>query len=401
MPKSLEDIFNDDSFGLLDTDQNKKIILSDEDRLINAFEEINVFVDTHKREPSKTSMAEYALHAKLQAYRKDEDAKLLLKVFDRHNLLGKITTKIESLEDVLADDVFDLLETEGDTSIFTFKHTPKPGSRAAAAYIAQRKAMSESEFKKYEVMFHQVHKELKEGKRKLLAFKDAERNLIEGNFYLVDGLLAYLEVSNAEEVLKKNKSGDRVRLEGRTLTIFENGTISNMLFRSLGKAIHKNGMLVTNPDEAAYRELLENTGKVNEDDLQGGWIYVLKSKSENPEIKNLDNLYKIGFTQQEVNQRIRNATQEATYLYADVNLVAQYSAYNVNAKAVENLLHRFFGAACLDIELFDKKHNSYAPREWFIAPLPIINEAIELLKNETITQYRYDRDTEKIVLRTS
>lgn len=173
-----------------------------------------------------------------------------------------------------------------------------------------------------------------------------------------------------------------------------------MLFRSLGKAIHKNGMLVTNPDEAAYRELLENTRKVNEDDLQGGWIYVLKSKSENPEIKNLDNLYKIGFTQQEVNQRIRNATQEATYLYADVNLVAQYSAYNVNAKAVENLLHRFFGAACLDIELFDKKHNSYAPREWFIAPLPIINEAIELLKNETITQYRYDRDTEEIVLRT-
>src|SRR5699024_653046 len=100
---------------------------------------------------------------------------------------------------------------------------PKPGSRKEADYIARRKSLSEKDFAKYDQMFKQVHKELKTGERKLLPFSDAERNLMEGNFYLVDGLLAYLDVSNAEEVLKKNKSGNRIRLEGRTQTIFENG----------------------------------------------------------------------------------------------------------------------------------------------------------------------------------
>ena len=216
---------------------------------------------------------------------------------------------------------------------------------------------------------------------------------------MVDGLLAYLEVSNAEEVLKQNKSGDRVRLEGRTVTVFENGTISNMLFRSLGKAIQKNGRLVTNTDESMYKELLENTGQVGEDDIHDGWIYILKSKSENPQIKNIQNLYKIGFTKQPVSDRIRNASNEATYLFSDVELIASYGAYNLNANVLENLLHRFFGKACLDIDLYDKQGNRYNPREWFIAPLPIIDEALGLLINETITEYRYDMDREEIVLR--
>src|SRR5690606_17083787 len=238
---------------------------------------------------------------------------------------------------------------EGDNSIFNFVHTPKSGTRADAEYIAQRKAMPENKFARYDAMFKQVHRELKEGKRKLLPFSDAEKNLIEGNFYLVDGLLAYLEISDAEKVLKENRSGARVRLEGRTVTIFENGTVSNMLFRSLGKAIQKNGKMITDTDENIQNQFNENMNIARELEKQSGWIYVLRSKSSNPEIKNTKNLFKLGFSRSPVSERIKNASKEATYLFDDVEVIASYSCYAIEIQALENLLHRFFGKVCLSL----------------------------------------------------
>ncbi|MBS7332243.1 MAG: GIY-YIG nuclease family protein, partial [Weeksellaceae bacterium] len=306
---------------------------------------------------------------------------------------------LETLDDILSDDDLGLLDDEGDTSIFEFKYTPKEGSRANADYIAQRKSISERDFQKYDQMFKQVHKELKEGKRKLLNFTNAEDNLIEGNFYLVDGLLCYLEVSKAEKVVKENKSGDRIRLEGRTVTIFENGTISNMLFRSLGKAIQKNGKIVTNTDEGIYNQLQENFNSVQEEDVPSGWIYVLKSKSENPEIKSLENLYKIGFSKNPVQERIKNASKEATYLFADVEIIDSRACFNVNIQKLEGLIHRFFAEACLDIDLYDKSGNRYIPREWFVVPLHVIDEVIQLLLNGNIVNYKYDYNSSQVVLK--
>src|SRR5690606_1177355 len=139
-------------------------------------------------------------------------------------------------------------------------------------------------------MFKQVHQELKQGKRRLLPFSDAERNLKDGNFYLVDGLLAYLEVSEAEKVVKPK---DGVRLEGRTATIFENGTFSSMLIRSLGKAIHKNGTMIPYADENQQNRLFKTAKIAQEGALQSGWIYVPRSSSSNPEITGLKTLYKL------------------------------------------------------------------------------------------------------------
>ena len=399
MAKSLDDIFNDDDFGLLDSQQKQSFVRTDEDRLIDSFEEINHFFEKNKREPSTSSMSEYTLSARLKSFRANERNKSVLKAFDRFNLLGEVELKIETLDDVLGDDDLGLLDNEGDNSIFEFKYTPKEGSRGSAEYIAQRKSISERDFQKYDQMFKQVHKELKEGKRKLLSFTNAEDNLIEGNFYLVDGILCYLEVSKAEKVVKENKSGDRVRLEGRTVTIFENGTISNMLFRSLGKAIQKNGKIVTNTDEGIYNQLQENFNSVKEEDIQSGWIYVLKSKSENPEIQNLENLYKIGFSKNPVQERIKNASKEATYLFADVEVVASYNCYSLNVQSFENLLHRFFAKACLDIDLYDKSGNRYIPREWFVVPLNVINEVIRLIENGNVVNYKYDYSNRKVVLK--
>lgn len=397
MPKSLEDIFNDDAFGLLDFKENKIVVKSDDDRLIDSFMEINDFFEKKGREPSTSSMSEYGLLSKLKNFRSNEQHKKIVKGFDKFNLLGDVEIDDMTIDVILGNDALGILDSDSDESIFTFNHTPKPGERAPADFFAQRKPMSDKEFEKYETMFRQVHKDLKEGKRKLVEFNNAETNLIEGKYYLVDGLLAYLEVSNAEKILKENKSGDRVRLEGRTSTVFENGTKSNMLFRSLGKAILKNGKLITDTAENIEDELWKNAGVVSEEDVKSGWIYVLKSKSKNTEIQSLKNLYKIGFSSSSVENRIKNASKEATYLFADVEIVATYKCYNLNTQNFENLLHRFFGNTCLNIDVFNDKNQRSNPREWFVVPLKTINEVIDLIISGGIVNYKYDTEMGKLI----
>ncbi|PIX14525.1 MAG: hypothetical protein COZ74_02810, partial [Flavobacteriaceae bacterium CG_4_8_14_3_um_filter_31_8] len=271
--------------------------------------------------------------------------------------------------------------------------------RAEADFVAQRKPMKEKEFEKYEVMFQKVHKEIKEGKRKILPFTNIEKNLHVGDFYIMDGLLLYLESANLKKEEWEQKSGNRVRIEGRTRTIFENGTFSNMLYRSLGKQIQKNGKLITNTYEKIEQDLFVNTGLVKEEDIQSGWIYVLKSKSTNSQIVNIKDLYKVGFASNSVDERIKNARHEATYLFADVQKVATYKVYNRNADKLESLLHRFFANACLDIDLFNDKGQRLNPREWFVVPFDVIEETIQLILNENIVNYEYDPSTKKVKLK--
>ena len=396
MAKTLDDIFNEDDFGLLDSNEKKSVIKTDEDRLLESFEEINSFFEKNKREPSTSSIAEYSLLARLKEFRNNENKKKIVKPFDRFNLLGEVEYETPSIDEILNDDELGLLDSDGDNSIFEFKHTPQIDKRAKADSIAQRKSLSDDDFAKYEVMFQNVHRDLKLGKRKMLPFKDAEKNLREGNFYLVDGLLAYLETSEAEKVLKDK---DGIRKDGPTFTIFENGTVSNLLFRSLAKAIQKNGKLITQPIDDIEIDLAINSGLVKEEDLQSGWIYILKSKSENPEIKNIKNLYKIGFSKVPVETRIKNASKEATYLYSDVEIIAKYSCYNMNTQSFESLLHRLFAAVCLDIDLYDADGKRFIPREWFVVHIDILNEAIELFISGGIVNYRFDSRKNELVLK--
>ncbi len=351
---SLDDIFNDDDFGLLNSAAKTSNVKSDDDRLKDAFEEINAFVDKNGREPNATSMSEYGLLARLKNIRQSEKQKIILKQFDRHNLLGEVEIPKSSIDDILNDDEYGLLDTDKDLSIFKYKHIPKEDERAEADFIAQRKPIKEKDFIPYEEMFQKVHQEIKEGKRKLLPFYNIEKNLKIGNFYLVDGIMLYLESADLEQTQRSLSSGNRIRIDGRTKTIFKNGTYSNMLYRSLGKQIQKNGKLITNTYQSLNNELFVNANLVKEDDIQTGWIYVLKSKSSNPEITSIKNLFKIGFSGVPIDERIKNAKNEATYLFADVMKVASYACYNRNADKLEQLLHRFFATACLDIDLFNE-----------------------------------------------
>ncbi|WP_293906042.1 GIY-YIG nuclease family protein [Sphingobacterium sp. UBA5670] len=398
---TIDDIFVDDEFGLLDSKAKSSSVKTEEERLIDSFEEINSFFDNNKREPNSSSMSEYGLMAKLKNFRENEAQKKILKPFDRHNLLGYVELKTTTIEDILNDDddEFNLLDSDKDLDIFKFKHTPKPGDRAETDFVAQRKPIKDKEFEKYEIMFLKVHQEIKEGKRKIMPFKNIEKNLHVGDFYLMDGIMLYLESANLKVEEKELDSGNRVRTEGRTRTVFENGTYSNMLFRSLGKQIQKSGKLITNTYEQIEHDLFVNTGLLNEDDIHSGWIYILKSKSSNPQIANIKDLFKVGFARNSVDERIKNAKNEATYLFADVMKVATYKVYNRNADKLEGLLHRFFANSCLDIDMFNEKGQRLNPREWFVVPFDVIEETIQLILNESIVNYKYDPVTKRIKLK--
>ena len=192
-------------------------------------------------------------------------------------------------------------------------------------------------------------------------------------------------------------SRKRIRKDGRTRIVFENGTESNMLYRSLGKALYNNGKIITDSDKSIENELFKNANIVNEADVETGWIYILKSKSTHKEIASIENLHKIGYSKTEVKERLKNAAKEATYLMAEVHLVSTIQCYNINPQKFEQLLHRFFGAVCLNADIHDTKGRRLTPREWFVVPLPIINEAIDLILSGDIVNYRYDSEN-KIIL---
>lgn len=397
---TIDDIFADDEFGLLNSSPKVIRQKSVDDRLVDSFEEINQFIDKTGREPSTSSMSEYSLFARLKTFRQDDSMKRTLKEFDRHNLLGNVEIDELSIDDILNDEEdYGLLDTDKELSIFRLKNVPKDTDRAETDFVAQRKPMNKNDFLKYEVMFHQVHKELKEGKRQIKPFYNIEKNLQIGGFYIADGIMLYLESADLKQAKYELKSGERFRVDGRTVTIFENGTYSNMLYRSLGKQIQKNGKLITDIIENVERNFFKTSNQLNEEDSQTGWIYVVKSKSTNPAIANIKDLYKIGFSSTPVDKRISNAKNEATYLFADVHKVASYACYNINANKLEELLDRFFASACLNVDVFDSKGMRITPREWFVVPFNVIEEVIELILNESIIHYKYNLETKTIVLK--
>ena len=301
---------------------------------------------------------------------------------------------IKSLEDIFNDDDLGLLDDGKDGDIFKIKHVPV--QRAATDEVAKRKRCKD--FDQFEHLFKNVHRELREGKRKLLPFNDKGYQLVEGNYYVLNGLLAYLaDINFTSEA--KTVDGKRFRKDGRTRTIFENGTESTMLYRSLAKALYKDGRIVSETNEQENSNFYTNFGGITEDDTSTGYIYILKSLSKDPRIQSLDHLYKIGFSTTKVEKRIANAKKEATYLMADVEIIAEYQVFNINPQKFEYYLHAFFGESCLDLLVADKDGKNHQPKEWFIAPLNVIQQAVELLVNGQILNYQYNKYTKYIELK--
>jgi hypothetical protein len=215
-------------------------------------------------------------------------------------------------------------------------------------------------------------------------YKRQEQNLVPNTFFIVNGVLGYLET--VYDLIKDKNS----KFDGRIYCIFENGTESNMLFRSLGKMLYDNGQLVTSSNAESIAEFHQGFNVISEDDQSTGYIYILKSKSTNPKIANIDNLYKIGYSTIPVEERIKNAENEATYLMAPVEVVSVYECYNLNPQKFEHIMHTFFARVCLNLDVFGEERKRYNPREWFILPLSVIEQAIALIISGDIINYNFN-----------
>lgn len=375
---SLDEILEGDPLGLL---SEPRPIVRPIDRLVSSFEEINAFIEQHEREPQKsTNMNERALHVRLEGLRQNPEKIEYLKPYDRFNILQEV--KINSIEDILNDDVFGLLGSEDSDDIFTLKHIPK--EKEQTDFIAQRRPCKN--FGKYEHLFSEVQKDLKSGSRKLSKFN--EKFFKDGSFFILKGVLAYLEKIDD---IKKDKFN---KLDSRTRIIFENGTESNMLLRSFGKGLYEDGYFVSLQDD----RVLDGLSQIADEDEKSGYIYILESKSCDDKIASIKNLYKIGYSTIPVKERIKNAINEPTYLMAPVKIVSVYETYNMNTQKFEQLVHKFFGKVCLNVDVFGESKKRYTPREWFILPLEVIEQVIELIITGEIVNYRYDIKTEELVL---
>lgn len=407
--KILDQIFENDPLGLLQVKPKTSNVRTADERLQASFDEINAFVEQNGYAPKANSgnISEYQLHSRLNALRSDGEKGMLLKPSDKYSLLPKIhfdevsepqtdykkPKEIKSIDDILGDDKLDILG--GDEGLFDFKHTPKDFERTEADFVARREPCKN--FGQYERSFTEVQKDLASGKRKLIPFK--QENLRPGDFYVHNGVLLYLESVDFEEGIEEFNSGRRVRKDGRTRTIFENGTESKMLYRSLYKAILANGKSVTQNFDKVNEGFLEQFSSITDEDKEAGYIYVLKSGSKDDRISSIPNLFKIGFSRTEVADRIKNAEKEPTYLMAKVEYVAGWKCYNMNPQKFEQLIHNFFGSSCLNLDVFDENGKRYTPREWFIAPIEVIEQTIELIINGKIIKYKYEAQNQTIVER--
>jgi len=393
--KKMQDIFEDDPFGLLNVKPAAIPARNADERLVASFQEVLEFYEKTNREPEQgNGIQEHQLYSRLRGIRENPEKVEMLQSFDKYGLLNYKKKQVSSIDDIFGDDPFGILDNT-DEGLYDLKHISKQDEKASADFVARRKPCKN--FSEYEPKFKEVQKDLASRKRKLIVFK--QDNLRAGDFYVHNGVLLLLETVDFEEEVQEYKSGSRVRKDGRTRVVFENGTESNMLYRSLYKSLLANGHAVSENQDRVSEEFAEKFSMVNEDDVEAGYIYILKSKSDKEEIRTIEHLYKIGYSKIAVEERIKNASQEPTYLMADVRIVMAYKCYNMNPQKFEQLIHNFFGTACLNVDVFDGAGNRYTPREWFIAPLNIIEEVIKLIINGKIVDYRYDVDNSEIVSR--
>ncbi|MEW8308183.1 MAG: GIY-YIG nuclease family protein [gamma proteobacterium symbiont of Ctena orbiculata] len=372
--------------------EKKAKLTAKEERVIAGFEEIQRFTDEHGHPPEHGE--EKDIFERLYAVRLDRIAaqaeyRDLVSDFD-HQALLSVERKIaepageyDSDADILAELGVEAPK-EGDV---TFLQHVKPRAVVRAVEeVASRSACED--FEEFEPLFKKVKSELEQGARKTIRFGQ-DTTIEQGNFFIVDGLTAYV-AEVGETITAPNGEKD-----ARLRVIFSNGTESDLLMRSLQRALYKDdaGRRITG---MSHGPLFDD--EVEDEDLASGTIYVLRSLSDHPTIaQSRDVIHKIGVTGGKVEKRIANAEHDPTYLLAGVEVVATYELYNINRSKLENLLHRFFESAKLEIEITDRFGKPVVPREWFLVPLFIIDEVVEKVVDGTIGSYRYDFESAKLV----
>ncbi len=358
-----------------------------EERLIAGFEEILRFVDEHGRAPQhgeERDIFERLFAVRLDRLRSLADAHPLLMPLDTHGLLREAPTLAATGQDESVDDdalLADLGVSEGgaEDDITQLRHVRSYEERKALEDIASRTPCAD--FERFAPFFERVEGDLKSGLRKTLRFgRDA--SVEKGNFFILGGQMAYVAEVGEPVRTPNGESNARLRV------IYSNGTESDLLERSLQRALYKDdtGRRITDDDYGPlFGDALET------DDVVNGTIYVLRSLSRNSYVQeNQQLIHKIGVTGGKVETRIANAERESTYMLAKVEVIATYKLANVNPIRLENIFHRIFQSARLELTLRDRMGVPVKPREWFLVPLPVIDEAVKRIQDGSITDYVYD-----------
>jgi len=362
-----------------------------QERVIAGFEDIQQFVEEHGHAPRHGES--HDIFERLYAFRLDRIAQLpecrdVVGSLDHQGLLTGLAAAPSDETDDLDDDALLVeLGVDGELSEITeLRHVRSSAEKRAADEIANRERCAD--FASFKPLFEQVQRDLDQGV--LTARKFERKSEIEpGRFFILGGQKAYVAEKGKVEINASGNSDARLRV------IFDNGTESNLLMRSLQKALTS--------DEAGRRIDEPVAGPLFADqpqdgDAASGTIYVLRSMSDHPMVAaHRELVHKIGVTSNGVKQRIAGARMQPTFLLADVEVVATYELFNINRSKLENLIHRIFEPARFDVEILDRFGRPVVPREWFMVPLFVVDEAVERIRDRTIVDYRYDPASAKLV----
>ena len=356
-----------------------------EERIIAGFEDILRFHQTHGRAPlhgEHRDIFERLYAVRLDQLRKSPEACALLAELDTPTLLGgapATTTDIDAWDE---DALLAELGVAAEHDITVLRHVRPHAEIKVAEEIAERTPCAD--FDTFKPLFDEVESGLKQ-KRWLTKPFGKNASIEAGDFFVLGGLITY--VAEVGDTYKTPNA----ETNGRLRVIYANGTESDLLLRSLQRALYKDS-----EGRAGSRIIKIESGPLfgnaaEPDDIASGTIYVLRSRSEHPFIaQHRELIHKIGVTGGKVQTRIANAENDATYLLAGVEIVAEYRLHNVNRTRMENLFHRLFGAVQIDLTIPDRFGNPVKPREWFLVPLQAIDETVKRIVDGTITEYAYD-----------
>jgi len=355
-----------------------------EERIIAGFEDIQRFMEEHGRVPhhgEDRDIFERMYAVRLDRLRSLSECRSLLESLDDKGLLDGGEVSLPPDADEIDDEaLLAELGVETETADITeLKHVRSTAEKRAAEEIANRQKCED--FDAFKPLFEQVQQELDSGIRETRPF-ELKAEIQKGRFFIVGGQKAY--VAEMGEIT----TTEHGRTDARLRVIFDNGTESNMLMRSLQRALNKDdaGRRITDPVAGPLF-----SDQTVDGDEASGTIYVLRSKSDHPLVtENRELVHKIGVTNIDVNKRIAGARLQPTFLMADVEVVATFELYNINRTKLENLIHRVFEPARLEIEIKDRFGRPVVPREWFLVPLFVIDEVVERIKDGTISNFIYD-----------
>lgn len=371
-----------------------------EERIIAGFEDILRFHQEHGRAPTHgedRDIFERLYAVRLDQLRKLPEAKSLLADLDVPGLLSVVAGAAADAGDLDEDAllaelgvVVDAASPADKSDITVLRHVRSSAEKRAAEEIASRTVCAD--FGRFEPLFEQVRNDLKSGIRQMYPLRVKSQDEIRlGAFLVVGGQIAYVAEAGEEFATQFSDK----RFDCRLRVIFDNGTENNILQRSLQRALHR--------DERARLILAPESGtlfgdSLDEGDIESGTIYVLRSKSSHPFIaEHRELIHKIGVTGGDVESRIAGAENDATYLLAGVEIVATYKLGNLNRVRLENLFHRLFSPAQIDLTIEDRFGHPVKPREWFLVPLQVIDEAVQRIRDGSITDVAYDPNTARLV----